>query len=78
MPIKQTAKMIAMISKLEDVTIYFTDLRDKLQEKYDSRSSSWQEGDAGQQLSEDVSGLDNIVNSLEQATQEIEDVVEFD
>lgn len=53
------------IRKLTDKAEAATEeLRDALQELYDSRSEKWQESDAGTDLSEAIDEVDNAVSAF--------------
>lgn len=49
--------------------------RDEMQDKYDDRTDNWKDSEAGEKMAEELSYLDDIVSSLEQAEAACENII---
>lgn len=76
MALKKTKQIDSIMSKLDDVKTFFEELAATRQDSYDNKSEKWQDGDKGQEEQENISALEDIVNNLESATNDIDNLFE--
>lgn len=75
--IKQTQKTNAIYAATTDALEYFESLKDAREETYDNRSETWQEGEKGEEYSDDTNSIEEIVEYLESAKSSIEELYEY-
>jgi hypothetical protein len=76
MAIKKTKALERLISKLEDVKLELHGVISDRQDKFDSRSEKWQEGEKGQEESENLFALEDIHESLDLAFEKLDSLCE--
>jgi len=73
---KQTSKIVKMLSQLEDMRIEIEQMRDNKQTSFDSKSERFQESDKGEQIQVDIDNLDDLANTLQNAYDHLENTFE--
>jgi len=76
MAIKRSAKVDKFIEVITEAEEYFKELLEKRQETYNNRSEAWQDSDKGEEWSEDLCYLDDVVSNLESAIDTLESLFE--
>jgi hypothetical protein len=74
--LKRSKKITDLMSRLETIKIELEDLKESKQEYYDERSEKWKEGEAADELETDIFAIKDIVSSLEEAYNNIDDLFE--
>ena len=72
MSIKRSSKVDKYIEVITEAKDYFTELSEKRQETYDGRSGFWQESEKGEEWSNDLSTLDDLVMDLDRVVSNLE------
>lgn len=70
----RTKQVETMMSKLEDIKIFFEGLLSAKQNSFDSKSEKWQDGDKGQEIQGNISDLENIISELESTYDNIDNL----
>lgn len=65
-----------LIAAIENSRSELEIIKDELQDKYDSKSEKWQEGEAGEKMQSDISELEEALNELESARDRLDNVFE--
>jgi hypothetical protein len=78
MAIKRSTAVEKEMSKLDDVRIFFEQMKEKRQESFDNKSDKWKEGEKGEEEESNLSDLDDIVNDLQSVYDSIENLFEED
>ena len=63
--LKENKKVESFANSITEMLDYFRVLKDEREEKYESRSDNWQEGEAGMEYMENNELLDELVMNLE-------------
>lgn len=75
---KATKSTNKAVNQLEDMKIFFENMRDKKQTYYDGKSEKWQEGDKGTEIQQDISDLESIISDCESLVDNINSTFEID
>jgi hypothetical protein len=62
---ERTTQINKIISKMEDIKIFFTELAEKQQQRYDNMSERIQDSDKGNELSHLIGHLDDARDTAE-------------
>jgi uncharacterized protein YhaN len=65
-------------SKLNEALAIIDEVKNELEEKYDSMSERTQEGDKGQELQEHIDTLDGVYSEIENQSTELSNMVGID
>ena len=63
---KTRDEMGSLCQKIADLSELIGEIRDAEQEKFDSRSEKWQEGDKGQEAQTNIDELDSLAGDLQE------------
>jgi hypothetical protein len=74
--IKKTKQVDKMMGQLQEVLHFFEEMKDSRQDAFDNKSEKWQEGEKGEEESENLSSLEDIVNELESTFSNIDNLFE--
>lgn len=74
MAIKRTKAIQSKLSQLEALKEYFSEMKETRQEAFDNKSEKWQEGEKGEEESNNLGELDDIVSDLESAYDKMSDL----
>lgn len=72
----QLNKLKKYESKIIDLREDLEILLGEMQDDYDSKSERWQESEKGEELQEQISSLENIVNAIQDAECDIEELTD--
>lgn len=76
MSLKKTSQVEQHLSNIEAAKVFFEELAEKKQTAFDNKSEKWQESEAGEQASENISSIEEIRDSLDEAYGNIENLFE--
>lgn len=74
--LKSNTSIRQKLSQLEDIRIFFEELKSDLQSKWDDKSEKYQESEKGEEESENIDKLGEIAESLETSYNELEEIFE--
>lgn len=75
---KRTKKTDEMISKMEDVKIYFEEMKNELKEKFDGKSERWQESEKGEEAQDQINEVEEVSDSCDQLLDQMQSIFEAD
>lgn len=76
MSIKRTAAVTKHLSAIEDAKLFFEEMKETRENFASDKSDRWQDSEKGEQYVEDTEAIDDIINSVEEAYNKIEDLFE--
>jgi hypothetical protein len=76
MPIKRTKEIQRHLSMLESVKVFFDEMANKREEKFEGRSDKWKESEKGEAAEQDQEQLRGYTGELEEVYTDLEDLFE--
>lgn len=76
MSIKRTAAVAKHLSAIEDAKLFFEEMKGRREDYAGNRADRWHESEKGEAFVEDTESLDDIISSLEESYNGIEDLFE--
>lgn len=74
--IKRNSAVERVMSKVDDVKIFFEQMKEKRQESFDSKSDKWREGEKGEEEEQNLSDLEEITDAAQELYDKIENLFE--
>ncbi len=72
--IKKTKAIEKLESALSDVRTEFTNMKENREAIFDDKSDTWKEGEKGEEEQENIDGLEEIVDLLDEVETKVSDL----
>lgn len=76
MSLKRNKKVTEYIRVISEAQDYFTQLEEKQQDSYDSKSDSWKDSEKGDEFQEELDYLDELNSALDDAVDILDSLYE--